>query len=382
MTTSSDMLDRLSRTIDRAASADIAGLVDEARLEARSKVRAILAEAIAERLLELAEAELGRGASAPTDQGERPATRSPCAKDRDVSRASSEPPARPGDGSRAPDLARPGRLEPEATADRALAYYVYGVVDADAQIEHGLTGVDEVHAVSLVRSQAVAAVVSPVPLDEFGEQVLREHLDDLAWLERRAHRHEHVLDRVRRQTTLVPMRLCTIYHDEGSVREMLEREHEFLEDALRRLTGRTEWGVKLYAVAELSEAAAREPAQRGEPAGDPGSGIDYLMEKQQRHRHQERIEAAVEQHSEHAHLALARVAVEAKLNPVQPRELTHRDEPMVFNGVYLVDDAALEGFTAVVARLGAELAEHGLEPELTGPWPPYNFVGSPTEVGR
>ena len=74
--------------------------------------------------------------------------------------------------------------------------------------------------------------------------------------------------------------------------------------------------------------------------------------------------------------------MEAKINPVQPRELTNRDEPMLFNGVYLVDDAAADDFTGVVANLQSHFAPRGLAVELTGPWPPYNFVNSPSEVGR
>jgi hypothetical protein len=376
MTAQSDMLERLGQTIDQAAAADVVDLVAEARLEARTKVRAILAEAIAERLLELAEAELGRRGLASAAVPSQPA-----ASASGSAAGSSQQPAASASGSAAgsSQSAAPAG-GPEETQD--VACYVYGVTDADAELESGLAGVDGVHDVFLVRDQAVAAVVSAVPLDEFGERALREHLDDLAWLERRAHRHEQVLDRVRRQATLVPMRLCTIYRDERSVREMLAREHAFLADALERLAGRTEWGVKLYVVGDSSEGTADDSVEREESSDDPGSGASYLKGKRLQGHRRERAEAAVEERCEYAHLELARVAVEAKLNPVQPRELTQRAEPMAFNGVYLVDDAALDAFASAVDRLRSELAEHGLEPELTGPWPPYNFVGSPTEVGR
>ena len=50
---------------------------------------------------------------------------------------------------------------------------------------------------------------------------------------------------------------------------------------------------------------------------------------------------------------------------------------MLFNGSYLVADRAR--FEQEVGELAAEYRDSGVELELTGPWPPYNFV--PAELG-
>ena len=51
---------------------------------------------------------------------------------------------------------------------------------------------------------------------------------------------------------------------------------------------------------------------------------------------------------------------------------------MVLNGAYLVADADADRFHATAAELAARHqaggAEVELEVEVTGPWPPYNFV--------
>ncbi len=44
----------------------------------------------------------------------------------------------------------------------------------------------------------------------------------------------------------------------------------------------------------------------------------------------------------------------------------------MLNSAYLVSDRP--GFERELAGLARELSERGLELELTGPWPPYNFV--------
>jgi hypothetical protein len=47
---------------------------------------------------------------------------------------------------------------------------------------------------------------------------------------------------------------------------------------------------------------------------------------------------------------------------------------MVLNAAYLVDVDAVEGFRAAAAGLEARHGELGARLQLTGPWPPYNFV--------
>ena len=51
-----------------------------------------------------------------------------------------------------------------------------------------------------------------------------------------------------------------------------------------------------------------------------------------------------------------------------------RKERVYLNAAYLVAEAAEQDFRQILAKLGAEHAELGLDYELTGPWPAYNFV--------
>jgi hypothetical protein len=47
---------------------------------------------------------------------------------------------------------------------------------------------------------------------------------------------------------------------------------------------------------------------------------------------------------------------------------------MLLNGVYLVQDESREEFRAQARALARSFANLGIELELTGPWPAYNFV--------
>ena len=70
-------------------------------------------------------------------------------------------------------------------------------------------------------------------------------------------------------------------------------------------------------------------------------------------------------------------AVELSLRNPAPGADAERDSAstLISNGAYLVEDAQSASFAAAVESLAARFAPEGLDLEVTGPWPPYNFVG-------
>ena len=50
---------------------------------------------------------------------------------------------------------------------------------------------------------------------------------------------------------------------------------------------------------------------------------------------------------------------------------------MFLNGAYLVAADRVRAFRAALDELEAEVGPKGAVYELTGPWPPYNFVEDP-----
>ena len=100
-----------------------------------------------------------------------------------------------------------------------------------------------------------------------------------------------------------------------------------------------------------------------------------MLRRQNEQRAAAEADARLGQLAEGLHAQLSMLAVDAVANRPQPRELTGRDETMLLNAAYLVPrgDARLE---AGVAGLQAAYEQLGLTFEITGPWPPHNFVES------
>jgi gas vesicle protein GvpL/GvpF len=251
-------------------------------------------------------------------------------------------------------------------------WYLYGVVAAGptpVELER-LTGVDPRHEVAVLAEGELAGVTSRVSLEEFDEAALPERLGDSAWLEEKIRAHEGVLEGVLASAPVIPCRFCTVYRSEGDLRLFLADRGSALREALGRVAGKVELGVKAFLDPE--RATVREP----EESGEAGAGRAYLERRRADQRAREELAQLKQETAVELHDCLVGAADDGVELALQKPELSGRDEDMVFNGAYLVSDRVR--FERELERLRVEHAELALE--LTGPWPPYNFV--PAELGE
>lgn len=246
--------------------------------------------------------------------------------------------------------------------------YVYGVSRAlPGEALERVAGVSGA-PVRVLEEEGLAAVVSPVSLEEFGENPLRRHLEDLGWLESTARAHHAVVDAAAAHAATVPLGLATVYRSEDGARTALRERHEEFDRALRRITGRTEWGVKAYADPAEAEDAPPEP----EAGGDDRPGTAYLRRRGERRRTEEDTRHEVLETAALIDDELCAIATTRRLHRPQDPQLSGERGWMVLNAAYLVDDDRADDFRTAVMRL------HGTPPgirlQLTGPWAPYSFA--------
>jgi hypothetical protein len=224
----------------------------------------------------------------------------------------------------------------------------------------------------------LAAIVSRVPLADFAAAPLRENLNDLPWLERVARAHEAVLDAALGHSTIVPLRLCTIYESEQSVREMLEREHDSLAQALDALAGRQEWGVKLIvdsdSLAEAARSRSAEASALEDELGARTGGGAYMLRRRLERQVRDLVDSLGAELAEQVHTQLRDRTSDAVVLPPQNAELSGHEGRMLLNGAYLVDAERVDGLRELISELEERHRALGARIELTGPWPPYNFL--------
>jgi Gas vesicle synthesis protein GvpL/GvpF len=264
------------------------------------------------------------------------------------------------------------RAEPK-TAPSGDGIWAYCITRAE-----GAPAMEGVHGspVDRLEDGGLAVLVSRVPLSEFGEDALRRNLNDLDWLERVARAHEEVLERALEGATIVPLRICTIFADEQAAARMLAEQRSTFATALDALDGRQEWGVKLTVDRAALEAAARERAPDAfddELEGQSAGGA-YMLRRRQERQLREAADRLAGGIAEDVHARLQDWATDAVVNPPQNPELSGHEGDMLLNAAYLVEEEKVERLHELVAELRERHRELGARLELTGPWPPYNFV--------
>ncbi|MEV7969920.1 GvpL/GvpF family gas vesicle protein [Sphaerisporangium sp. NPDC088356] len=247
--------------------------------------------------------------------------------------------------------------------------YLYAVTREEDRVDpaalEGLTGVAGA-PVHTVAHAGLVAYVGTVPLEEFGEGPLRRSLEDLDWVGETARAHNRVVEAVAEVAPTAPVRLVTVYSGEDQVRDMLDRRRDDFAAVLAQVAGRLEWGVKAYA-----ERAAEPPSEPGQQRAAPVKpGTDYLRRRKESLRSRDDAWRDAARRAEDIHAALAAVAVASRRHRPQDPQLSGRDDWMLLNGAYLVDEDLSEEFAATLDGLRGP----GVEIELTGPWAPYSFT--------
>lgn len=286
----------------------------------------------------------------------------------------------------------PARRKRTRAADggaTAGAVYVYCVGEASAlaPLTRGDAppSIEPPAPVELLTEGELAAVLSGVPLADYGEEALAARLSDPAWTAARAMRHELLVEHFSRRATVVPLRFGTIYLRRERVAEMLTERGAELRAALARLAGHEEWGVNVYVErAQLHEAVARLSAtlrELDERAAASPPGQAYLLRK--------RLDAL---RAEEARAETLRAAaeIERRLRTESAASARLRLSKNEANGrgelaakfAFLVARTRFEEFRRAAERLAGHYHPFGFRLELTGPWPAYNFVAAGPQAER
>ncbi|MFF4978419.1 GvpL/GvpF family gas vesicle protein [Streptomyces sp. NPDC001083] len=253
--------------------------------------------------------------------------------------------------------------------------YVYAVLHSVEGLETALSGVRGV-AESPVRlvpedpGGALAAAVSAVPSQDFREDALRRHLEDLDWLEAVARSHHHVIEILAAHTTVLPLRLATVYRNDERMTEKLQADADVFTHALKRLAGYLEWGVKIYVEAQPPEAT-------GSPAAteELGPGRAYLQARRSQRLSRDESYHSAREAAERIEAIGTSMAAGYARHRVQQGELSVGSGENVVNDAYLLARETAADFRTRILDAVGDLPDVRIE--VTGPWAPYSFADLP-----
>lgn len=260
-----------------------------------------------------------------------------------------------------------------------VGVYLYGLCQSFAAGEplHS-EGVQPGGAVEFLVWDGLAAVASPVSLEEFAAAQVEGHLKagQVQWVEEKALAHATVLQELMRRGPVIPVRFGTIFRGQDRLLSLLVAKEKELVNLLERLAGKMEWGVKACCQDEaLKEALAREDPEMlslQEPLRRMTPGMAYLHRRKLEPLLEQKTQERLGQWAQQVHGTLAGVCEAAET--LEVRQELEGKETVVFNGAYLVPEERTGRFREELARLGDEFSRRGLRFVLSGPWPPYHFA--------
>lgn len=249
--------------------------------------------------------------------------------------------------------------------------YVYGVIDASTELEDPPAGVphgDRPYLLPLYKN--VAAVAAQVPLSEYGAEKLEERLKDLEWVSKAAVGHDGVVEHYARRTATVPMRLFTLFSSDERAKKDLSARRSTIDRTLDRVRGREEWGVRLrYDEPRALAIAAKQSSTKPKKAE---SGTRFLERKKGERDVREHFRANAAKDAAAVFDELA-VASDGAVRRAAPAAAS--GARVILDAAFLVREKDRERFHEQVKTQAARLEPLGYDLALTGPWPPYNFVG-------
>ena len=245
--------------------------------------------------------------------------------------------------------------------------YIYGIVETKEHLNFGKIGIGGAgEAAYGVNYQDIAAVVSKTAVAIFDPT--REN----------ALAHEHVIETVMKNYTIIPMSFGTVFRTDDDIRQVLKSIYSSLKDVLKQMAGKLEFGVKVN--------------------WDRDQIIDELQQHDEELRkfHQEIVRKQL-QSTYFARMQLGRMIDKALAEraTLYVREIyealrsccvASRDnqpigDKMIMNAAFLVERKREAEFDAVVNKLAKKYGKR-LKFKYTGPWPPYNFVNIRLKLER
>jgi hypothetical protein len=258
------------------------------------------------------------------------------------------------------------------TVTRDTATYLYCLVQAarrpsPAGAPRGLPGLGPLRVVPA--ADDLWLIAADAPLAQYGGAPIERHLRDLPWVAVRGAAHARVVEHFARRLTTLPMKLFTLFAGEARAVAHVQRAEAGVRRVLARVEGCREWGIRVRRDPALARRRPRGRPSSAAPARRSGTGF-LLARKQELDLARDALRegrAAVER----AFDEMASLGEASRRRPAAELD----GSPVVLDAALLVPARQLGAFKGVVRRSASDLAARGYRLTLSGPWPPYNFVG-------
>jgi hypothetical protein len=251
------------------------------------------------------------------------------------------------------------------------ALYLYAI-RKQSNIKHGISdkGISG-GAVKIIQYKDLEAVVSLLDPKKFSPgAVKKQSQDDIEWIVKHAKVHERIVEKAMHTRShaiaVIPMKFGTIFRTEKNLISMMRSSYSDFKNILDSLEHQEEWGLKVYAKeAQLKKKLKKDTTYKQ-------NGKDYFDELKSAKKFETEFHEFISAHTSQFFNELKSCARLARRNKNLAKEFVGKEEPMMLNAAFLVDENSRPLFRKMIGELKKSNSLFIFE--VTGPWPPYNFI--------
>ena len=255
-------------------------------------------------------------------------------------------------------------------------WYVYGIVPATVSSSSAPAGIDGEPVVTVAHAD-IAALATELDAEAYTPFAIEAGVGDVAWIAPRAQAHNDVVSWASQPGPVVPLHMWTLFSDRDAVEEMLGRRSSSLSSLLKELRDVDEYGLRVFAdAATLAKSVAATDAEAVElerQAAESGPGQRYLIERKLERSRRDAARARARRVADEVYETLAEQSVKAARDTIPAS--SGAEVGAVVSAAFLVRRKDVEAFQRALRDLSREYEASGFRFDLTGPWPPYHFVG-------
>lgn len=260
--------------------------------------------------------------------------------------------------------------------------YAYGVLkiqDKDmSENEIIITqGIDPTFPVRIIKHNRLGVAVSQVPLMEFSEEALHEHIqNNLQWIEEKARIHTHIMEVINENSTILPFQFCTIYKNEESILDMLDKNYDYFCILLKKVENKTEWTIKILCNTEILKKNLYDMEReklKSELDNKP-RGMAYLLKKKIEESINQDIDRYLTEHVNNVYNnTLKIIADDIIVENTFDKNVTTPEKTLLKCSLLIKKDRQ-EDFIKKINEINKLNKSNGIAIKLSGPWPPYSFT--------
>ncbi len=222
------------------------------------------------------------------------------------------------------------------------------------------------------------AAIKHVSSNEFSEESLKKNFADPEWIETHTRNHVEVISSLMVNQAVLPFKFGTVFKSEENLEKFIEEHSSYIKDHLRALEGKEEWSVKIYCdkkvirdkIVELSNELRELEKQVRESS--PGKA--FLMKRKKTALVEQKTRELMKTHGQECYEQYKNISESIRMNNLLPRELTERQDDMILNVACFIDRKNVSNFLHITNLQREEYQPLGFSIDVTGPWPPFNFV--------